>query len=104
MSAEVVEGRVLLRRDERERQPLLTRLRRVEGQVRGIADMIEQDRYCGDELLQLNAAVAGLREVAVLLAAEHLQAASRAAIASGGDPDEALRDIEAVLRAALRIV
>ena len=102
LSVEVADGRVLLRRKPAERQKLLSRLRRVEGQVRGVADMIEQDRYCGDELQQLNAAVAALREVAVLLATEHVEAASRAALEME-DPDVALRDVVAVLRAALRV-
>ena len=102
MSGELVEGRIFVHRDEGARQPLLSRLRRVEGQVRGIADMVEQDRYCGDELQQLTAAVAALREVAVLLATQHVEAAARVAI-TADEPETVLGDIAAVLRAALRI-
>ena len=44
-----------------DRAKILTRLRRIEGQVRGVARMVEEDQYCVDILTQLSAAVAGLR-------------------------------------------
>jgi DNA-binding FrmR family transcriptional regulator len=95
------EGRVRLERDAAERDPLLKRLRRVEGQIRGLIEMIQADRYCGEELQQLAAARAALSEIAVLLTAQHLGAAASYAIESG-NKDAAMADIEAVLRAALR--
>ena len=57
-----------------QRHEILTRLHRAEGQVRGIAAMVEQDRYCVDVLTQLSAASSALRSVAVLLLEEHLRA------------------------------
>lgn len=50
---------------------ILTRLRRVEGQVRGIAGMVEEDRYCLDVLQQISAAQAALDKVALALVDEH---------------------------------
>ena len=51
---------------------LLPRLRRVEGQVRGIHRMVEEDVYCIDILTQIAAAESALKKVAVLLLEDHL--------------------------------
>jgi CsoR family transcriptional regulator, copper-sensing transcriptional repressor len=50
---------------------LLTRLRRVEGQVRGVQKMVEEDRYCIDVLTQIGAARAALDKVALGLLDDH---------------------------------
>lgn len=101
MEDDFLDGRVLLRRTPAERDPVLLRLRRIEGQVRGLQQMIEDDRYCLDELQQVNAIVPALREVALLITSQHL-AAGLVHAASG--TEGVLRDMEAVLRAALRQV
>jgi DNA-binding FrmR family transcriptional regulator len=54
------------------RSALLRRLSRVEGQVRGIAGMIEDDRYCIDVLTQISAAQAALDKVALALMDDHV--------------------------------
>ncbi|MCP2326387.1 DNA-binding FrmR family transcriptional regulator [Hamadaea flava] len=55
-----------------DKQALLSRLRRVEGQVRGIQRMVEQDTYCIDVLTQISAATKALQAVAVGLLEDHL--------------------------------
>ncbi|MBV9817118.1 MAG: metal-sensitive transcriptional regulator [Solirubrobacterales bacterium] len=50
---------------------LLARLRRIEGQIRGIEGMVEQDRYCIDVLTQISAARAALDKVALGLLDDH---------------------------------
>jgi len=50
---------------------LLTRLRRIEGQVRGVERMVEQDRYCIDVLTQISAVQAALDKVALGLLDDH---------------------------------
>lgn len=50
---------------------ILRRLRRAEGQVRGIAGMVDEDRYCIDVLQQISAAQAALDKVALALVDEH---------------------------------
>ena len=52
---------------------LLTRLRRVEGQVRGVQGMVEEDRYCIDVLTQISAIQAALDKVALGLLDEHVK-------------------------------
>ncbi|MGI4876714.1 MAG: metal-sensitive transcriptional regulator [Janthinobacterium lividum] len=66
---------------------LLNRLRRIEGQVRGIAGMVEADRYCLDVLVQLQAVRAALTKVESEMLKSHLVHCIEAAIASG-DLDE----------------
>jgi DNA-binding FrmR family transcriptional regulator len=62
----------------------LKRLRRIEGQVRGIARMIEDDKYCIDVLTQVSAATKALEAVALGLLDEHLKHCVTEAIAEGG--------------------
>ena len=64
------------------------RLRRIEGQVRGIAKMIDDDKYCIDILTQISAVSSALRSVALNLLDEHLDHCVSSAIAEGGDDAE----------------
>ncbi len=59
----------------------LPRLRRIEGQVRGLQQMIESDRYCVEIAHQINAVIAALRRVEGDMLREHLAACAVAAIA-----------------------
>ena len=64
---------------------LLKRLARIEGQVRGIAKMIEDDRYCIDILTQLGAVDTALEAVALKVLEEHVQHCVAGALASGDE-------------------
>ncbi|MGE5501818.1 MAG: metal-sensitive transcriptional regulator [Ignavibacteriales bacterium] len=73
---------------ERENKPkLLNRLNRIEGQVRGVARMVEEDRYCIDILTQLRALKAALGKVESELLRTHLEHCVTGAMA-GDDPEE----------------
>ena len=63
----------------------LKRLRRIEGQVRGLQRMIEEDQYCIDILTQVSAATKALQSVAIGLLDEHLGHCVTEAVAVGGD-------------------
>ena len=67
----------------------LQRMRRVEGQVRGIAKMIEDDKYCIDVLTQISAVNSALQSVALGLLDEHLGHCVTQAVAEGGDEADA---------------
>src|SRR5215813_4013859 len=67
-----------------DKQALLSRLRRVEGQVRGIQRMVEQDTYCIDVLTQISAATKALQAVALELLDGHLSTCVADAIGEGG--------------------
>ena len=62
---------------------LLKRLRRAEGQVRGIARMVEEDQYCIDILTQVSAATKALQSVAIGLLDEHVRHCVRDAVVAG---------------------
>ena len=101
MQHSFIDGRLILVRTPEEREPLLRRLRKIEGQVRGLRQMLEEDRYCLDEVQQANAITAGVRAVAMLIMEQHLTAGLEFAIESRDVP-AALTDLMAVLRAAMR--
>jgi len=61
----------------------IRRLKRSEGQVRGITKMIEEDRYCADVIIQIAAAQQSLRAVAKNLLKNHLKHCARAALRAG---------------------
>jgi len=63
----------------------IKRLRRIEGQVRGLQRMVEQDKYCIDILTQIAAATKALQSVALGLLEEHLGHCVVQAISEGGD-------------------
>ena len=67
---------------------LLNRLNRVEGQVRGIGRMVDEDRYCIDILTQLQAVRAALAKVETELLREHIDHCVTAAFASGDAKDQ----------------
>ncbi|BBY16959.1 copper-sensing transcriptional repressor RicR [Mycolicibacterium litorale] len=78
------------------------RLRRIEGQVRGIAKMIDDDKYCIDILTQISAVNSALRSVALSLLDEHLDHCVTRAVAEGGD--EADRKLAEASAAIARLV
>ncbi|HEY9539253.1 MAG TPA: metal-sensitive transcriptional regulator [Kiloniellaceae bacterium] len=72
------------------KQAALQRLARVEGQVRGVAKMVEQDRYCIDILNQVMAIRVALSQVEILILQGHADDCVEEAI-SAGDPEEQRR-------------
>ena len=72
-----------------DKEALLRRLRRMEGQVRGIGQMIEDDRYCLDVVQQINALTAAAREVALIVLEDHLMGCITTAIKEdNGEPGD----------------
>jgi DNA-binding FrmR family transcriptional regulator len=71
----------------------LKRLRRVEGQIRGLQRMVENDEYCIDVLTQISAATKALQAVSLGLMDEHLRHCVAQALADGGkDADDKVRE------------
>ena len=76
----------------------LKRMRRIEGQVRGIAKMIEGDQYCIDVLTQVSAATKALEAVALGLLDEHLRhCVTQAAAEGGGLAEEKVAEASAAI-------
>jgi CsoR family transcriptional regulator, copper-sensing transcriptional repressor len=72
-----------------DKDAVLMRLRRVEGQVRGLQRMVEDDEYCIDVLTQISAATKALQAVSLGLLDEHLKHCVSDALAQGGEGAEA---------------
>jgi CsoR family transcriptional regulator, copper-sensing transcriptional repressor len=68
-----------------DKQAHLKRMARIEGQVRGIARMIEEDKYCIDVLTQVSAVTKALQAVSLALLDEHLAHCVANAVSAGGD-------------------
>src|SRR5947208_668767 len=68
------------------------RLRRIEGQVRGLQKMVEEDRYCADILTQISSVHEALRSVGRELMRNHLRHCATAAIRSGPDDADSMYD------------
>jgi CsoR family transcriptional regulator, copper-sensing transcriptional repressor len=81
----------------------LKRLRRIEGQVRGLQRMIEEDKYCIDILTQVSAAKSALESVAIGLLQEHLAHCVAEAMAEGGEvADAKVREASAAIARLVR--
>ncbi len=88
---------------EMNKDDLLGRLRRIEGQVRGIAQMVEDDRYCIDVLTQISAATHALQVVAVGMLDDHLRRCVATAVAEGGrEADDKMTEATAAIERLLR--
>jgi DNA-binding FrmR family transcriptional regulator len=70
----------------------VNRLRRIEGQVRGLQQMVEEERYCADILTQISSVQEALRAVTRELLRNHLKHCATAAIRKGPDEAEAMYD------------
>lgn len=69
--------------NEASREAVLKRLRRIEGQVRGLQKMVEEDRYCGDILNQFASVQQALRSTSKLITRNHLETCVTDALRSG---------------------
>jgi DNA-binding FrmR family transcriptional regulator len=86
-----------------EKDAVLKRLRRVEGQVRGLQRMVEEDAYCIDVLTQISAATKALQAVALGLLEDHLGHCVAHAIEAGGpEADDKVREASAAIARLVR--
>jgi len=83
-----------------DKEALVKRLKRIEGQVRGLQRMVEEDTYCIDVLTQVSATTKALQSVALLLLEDHLGHCVAHALVEGGEvADEKVKEAsEAVAR------
>ena len=86
-----------------DKQALLMRLRRAEGQVRGIARMVDEEAYCIDVLTQVSAVTKALESVALTLLEDHLGHCVAEAVGEGGSvAQEKLREANAAIARLVR--
>jgi CsoR family transcriptional regulator, copper-sensing transcriptional repressor len=86
-----------------DKQAVLNRLRRIEGQVRGLQRMVESDTYCIDILTQVSAATKALETVALSLLDQHLHhCVADAAVAGGPEAEQKLTEASAAIARLVR--
>ena len=85
-----------------EKDGYLKRLRRIEGQIRGLQRMVEDDEYCIDVLTQISAATKALQAVSIGLMDEHLRHCVAQAIADGENAEEKVREASAAIARLVR--
>ncbi len=82
----------------------LARLRKIEGQVRGLQKMIESDTWCPDVVTQVSSVTRALQEVAVGLVSDHLRHCVASAIrTSDADGEQALDELTGTMRQVIRL-
>ena len=85
----------------KDKDKLITRLHRIEGQVRGVEKMVEDDRYCIDVLTQIGAVNTALESLAFKILDDHVRHCVSGALTSG-DTEDALEKTEELLAAVQR--
>ncbi|MEU4410059.1 metal-sensitive transcriptional regulator [Streptosporangium sp. NPDC023963] len=86
-----------------DKQAYLTRLRRIEGQIRGLQRMVEEDAYCIDVLTQVSAATRALQAVALGLLEDHIGHCVADAVNAGGpEAQEKVKEASAAIARLVR--
>jgi len=78
---------------EDDKQQILTRLRRMEGQLRGIQRMVENDKYCIDVLTQISSIIAAAQKVGGIVLKDHINGCVRQALTDGQNSDKAINEL-----------
>lgn len=87
-------------RDEKERKDLMNRLKRIEGQIRGIQGMVESDAYCTDVLMQVSAVTAALNSFNKVLLENHIKTCVADNIRQGND--EVINELVTTMQKLMR--
>jgi DNA-binding FrmR family transcriptional regulator len=87
----------IIPRSEQEKTKLKNRLKRIEGQVRGLQKMLDEDRYCVDVLVQITAINSALKQVGYSLLERHTRTCVSSAVRSG-EGDEYIEELMKVMK------
>ena len=87
----------------KDKHQLQNRLRRIEGQVRGLQRMVEEEAYCVEILTQIASIVSASEKVALLLLEDHVEHCVREAIEDGQKADEKVAELAAAVERFLRV-
>ncbi|MCA1848265.1 MAG: metal-sensitive transcriptional regulator [Actinobacteria bacterium] len=86
----------------KDKELLQNRLRRIEGQVRGVQRMVDEEAYCVDVLTQIASVVSALEKVGTILLKDHVEHCVRESIEKGEDTDEKIEELTAAVERFLR--
>jgi len=80
-----------------DKKEILVRLRRMEGQLKGIQKMVEEDKYCVEVLNQLSSIIAASQKVATIIMKDHIQGCVRDALTHNNHSDEHVNELISVI-------
>ncbi len=81
----------------KDKQEILVRLRRMEGQLKGIQKMVEEDKYCVDVLNQLSSIIAASQKVAAIIMKDHIKGCVRDALSRNENTEEYVNELVTVV-------
>jgi DNA-binding FrmR family transcriptional regulator len=87
----------------KDKEKLQNRLRRIEGQVRGVQRMVDEEAYCIDILTQIGSVVSALEKVGVILLKDHVEHCVRESIEKGEDPGEKIEELTDAVERFLKV-
>ena len=87
----------------KDKELLENRLKRIEGQVRGVQRMIDEEAYCVDILTQVASVVSALEKVGALVLRDHVEHCVRESIEKGEDADRKIEELTAAVERFLRV-
>ncbi|HEX5912190.1 MAG TPA: metal-sensitive transcriptional regulator [Rubrobacter sp.] len=87
----------------KDKERLENRLRRIEGQVRGVQRMVDEEAYCVDVLTQIASVVSALEKVGTILLKDHVEHCIRESIEKGEDADDKIEELTTAVERFLRV-
>ncbi len=88
----------------KDKEKIQNRLRRIEGQVRGVQRMVNEETYCVDVLTQISSIVSAMERVGAILLKDHVEHCVRESIEKGGlEADEKIEELTAAVERFLRV-
>src|ERR1035437_2894855 len=82
---------------QKDKKEILVRLRRLEGQVKGIQKMVEEEKYCVDVLNQLSSVIAATQNLASIILSDHIKGCVRESLAHNESGDEHVNEFIATI-------
>ena len=90
--------------EAKDKELLQNRLKRIEGQVRGVQRMVDEQAYCVDILTQIGSVVSALEKVGTILLKDHVEHCIRESIEKGGlEADEKIEELTAAVERFLKV-
>ncbi|OGO21616.1 MAG: hypothetical protein A2144_04190 [Chloroflexi bacterium RBG_16_50_9] len=80
-----------------DKEKILLRLRRMEGQLKGIQKMVEQDKYCVDVLTQLSSVIAAARKVSSIILGDHIRGCVSDALRRNEQSDDYVNELVGIV-------
>ena len=87
----------------KDKKKLLKRLRRIEGQVRGVQRMVDEEAYCVDILTQISSYIAASEKVASLVLKDHMDHCVRAALEDGTKAEEKVQELQEAVERFIKL-